>query len=347
MNDEDDNDRKYSSSTAIDESEEEEENEEVIASDEMKLHEKDEQSEHTTSSPTIDKKFIGIIDLRPNPEPESLIFMTETIQKDQTPIHSCATFPPVEMISSDNVDGDFSLDEMTMDQQAAASHTIGKVCSEIYLVISYDFDNGKTVLHRSLGGVKLMNFMDGLRKRWDDHDDIHANDRSRLDVLEPMTNLVIILVPSSISGTLSLLTCLPDGKREHDDLYQSSADDLSVVSKVVVDLKGHSNMNVSGAYSLLDRLKSYFAMGGDKYDAIDPFGKVEMLGIWETRQEESDHQDGKGMKEVVLKHYLKQNRNGFDGGVEHPPATEISEQQYRDIVNTAYSSAGGVGDIIF
>lgn len=348
MNDEDDNERKYSSSAANDESEGEEENEEGIDSDGRKRHELDEQSELTRSSSTISnchepEECIGIIDLRPNPESDSLIFMTVANKKtDQTTNIICATFPPVETTSSDSID-----DESIMNQQAAASHTIGTLSSTIYLVISYDFDNGKTALHRSFGGLKLMNFMDGLRTRWDDHNKIHENNHTRVDYLEPRTKLTIILVPSSTSGALSLLSCLPDGKANNDDLDQSSSKNLSVMSKVVVNLKDHTNLNVSGADYLCDRLKSYFAMGGDRYDAIDPFEKVEMLGVWETGQEGSDGHDSKGMKEVVLKHYSQQSSNYFDSGLGLPRAIGKSEQHYRNVVKGAFASAGGIGEMIF
>jgi len=346
VNDEDDSERNYSSSAANDESEGEEENEESIDSDGKKWHESYEQNEHTPSSSTISNRrepeeCIGIIDLRPNPEPDSLIFITVVNKKAHSTTNICATFPPVETTSSESTD-----DESIMNQQAAASHTIGTLASTVYLVISYDFDNGKTVLHRSFGGLKLMNFMDGLRTRWDDHNKIHEDNHTRVDDLEPRTKLAIILVPSSTSGALSLVSCLPDAKANNDDLDQSSSEDLSMMSKVVVKLKDHTKLNVSGADYLFDRLKSYFAMGGDRYDAIDPFEKVEMLGVWETGQEGSDGHDGKGMKEVVLKHYSQQNSTD-DGGFGLPRDTDRSEQNYRKIVKDAFASAGGIGEMIF
>jgi hypothetical protein len=53
-----------------------------------------------------------------------------------------------------------------MEQQAASSYCIGSLCSTVYLTIEYDFEGGKTVLHRSFGGVKVMAFVNGARSRW-------------------------------------------------------------------------------------------------------------------------------------------------------------------------------------
>ncbi|EJK77668.1 hypothetical protein THAOC_00484, partial [Thalassiosira oceanica] len=55
--------------------------------------------------------------------------------------------------------------EDALDEQSANSHCIGRACSTVCLLLSYDFEAGKTNLHRSFGGAKLMALVDGARSR--------------------------------------------------------------------------------------------------------------------------------------------------------------------------------------
>ena len=96
---------------------------------------------------------VGIIDLRPKLSSDKIYLVGNSCV-------SKAIFPTIEQNDDDS---DPIYDDSTFDDQAAAAHCIGSECSTVYLMISYDFANEKTVLHRAFGGTKLMSFVDGTR----------------------------------------------------------------------------------------------------------------------------------------------------------------------------------------
>ncbi|KAL9181645.1 hypothetical protein ACHAXT_010450 [Thalassiosira profunda] len=183
-------------------------------------------NEGRKSSPDM-QQLLGVIDLRPEPEPDIIHHYDHR-----------AVFPtPPQEEDENNI-------EEVMDQAAASSHTIGQLCSTVYLMIAYDFDNGKTVLHRTLGGAKLMAFVDGARSRRHEMGSTPA---------AKATKLVLVLVPSASSsapemdGTLSGLDPTKD-----------------------------EEWNPSGANFLVARLSEAFGLVGEEYETIEPFD-VEMI----------------------------------------------------------------------
>ncbi|KAL9180067.1 hypothetical protein ACHAXT_008037 [Thalassiosira profunda] len=181
----------------------------------------------TTDEPSPDMhQLAGVIDLRPEPEPDS-IFSGD--RRAVLPV-------PLQEEDESNI-------EEVMDQAAASSHTIGQLCSTVYLMIAYDFDSGKTVLHRTLGGAKLMAFVDGARSRR------HEMGASATTA----TKVVLVLFPSASSSAPEL-----DG------------------SLLVLDPTKDDEWNASGANFLVARLSETFALGGEEYETMDPF-KVDMI----------------------------------------------------------------------
>lgn len=134
---------------------------------------------------------IGIIDIRSQAECDCIILINRNEQKNtDVPFasHSSSAIAFPSFCNSNHIER--SPEEMEQNQAAAAALTIGSSCPTIYLLLTYDFNNGKTVLHRTLGGVKLMNMVDGIRIRFKDFIHDSANEMSSC------TKLILFLVPS-------------------------------------------------------------------------------------------------------------------------------------------------------
>ena len=113
----------------------------------------------------------GIIDQRPEPAELDSVLL---IQHNDIVQEALLNHTPY--CDSEN----FDIDE----EMAACSHTIGSICSTVYLLIEYDFIGGKTNLNRRFGGAKLLTFVDGVRSR----------------KTAVATKLVLVLFPSSCDG---------------------------------------------------------------------------------------------------------------------------------------------------
>jgi hypothetical protein len=180
---------------------------------------------------------VGVIDLRPKLVADRIYLIGNT---DVNTIHK-AMFPTIEQTEESNP----LYDDNAMDQQAAAAHCIGSVCSTVYLMILYDFEHDKTVLHRSFGGTKLMSFVDGTRKSW----------QSRGTKMK----LILLLLPTSTSS--------------ENTLQSSIITDKAIANAKMNDFTNDINYDtiLRGAKVLLERLRSCFEYGGDEFQNIDPF----------------------------------------------------------------------------
>ncbi len=215
-----------------------------------------------------------MIDLRPTPGPDGILLVRDGSARDGdggnegigSDVARRAIFPLAGRDES-------SADEAEMDRRAASSHSVGNVCSTVYLIIAYDFDNGKTMLHRSFGGAKLMAFVDGVRSRR--HREM--NDAATDEIgEEASTKLVLVFVPSSSSSAMTLLS----------NISSSS----TTPENNLLDLtKNNDKWDASGANFLVDRLSEAFALGGEVYRNMEPFA-VEMVGAFNVGQEKEQVQ---------------------------------------------------------
>lgn len=273
----------------------------------------------------INNQVVGVIDLRPTPEPDRIILNINgeaTIQQ--------SIFPTADEDESANIEDE-------MDVQAANTHSIGSVCSTIYLIISYDFENGKTVLHRNYGGAKLMSFIDGARSRT--HDDFLSSGRDA----NGTTKLVLLLVPSSSSAAIALLSNLSDTSKS------------IINNKVMLNLTNNdeADWDTSGAIFLVDRLSEAFTLGGDEYQNIAPFA-VEMVGVFDIAGQEemngdttdttdvSNDDSYTGMNEVALRHHAQSqclSENNEQSGTRTVDNT--SDECFKDLIAETYTVAGG------
>eukprot|EP00581_Thalassiosira_minuscula_P002283 CAMPEP_0183745870 /NCGR_PEP_ID=MMETSP0737-20130205/66464_1 /TAXON_ID=385413 /ORGANISM="Thalassiosira miniscula, Strain CCMP1093" /LENGTH=415 /DNA_ID=CAMNT_0025981549 /DNA_START=32 /DNA_END=1277 /DNA_ORIENTATION=- len=192
-------------------------------------------NDHIFASASDRQRLIGIIDLRPTPEADSIIFLPNKTgdedekQSDDASIDAIsdrqALFPSAVASSSQETISANEIEDM-MDQQAASSHSIGGLCSTVYLVIAYDFDNGKTDLHRLFGGAKLMAFVDGVRSRWHQQ---NMNSGGASPVGEEFaTKLVLVFVPASAKATATIFS--PESATSENILLPSESEpDLNYV----------------------------------------------------------------------------------------------------------------------
>lgn len=200
---------------------------------------------------TCSKDMIGIIDVRQDAEGDSIIFAR--VNSDGSVKFIDEAF--ISSITERNsriekiIDDSSSCDEIEQNQAAAAALTIGSSCSSIYLIMAYDFEDGKTVLHRTLGGIKLMNLVDGVRKRF--------NDSTTSKPL--LTKLVVFLVSKN-------------------DKVEASVE-ISNSNEFFSDTSQNSQWNSDGINFLVDRLKTYFELGGEDYKGLDPFSELEIVRV--------------------------------------------------------------------
>ena len=245
---------------------------------------------------------VGVIDLRPKLTSDRIYLID----------NSCvgkAIFPTIKQSEDDS---NPIHDESTFDDQAAAAHCIGSECSTVYLMISYDFANEKTVLHRAFGGTKLMSFVDGTRKSWEKR--------------QAKTKLIMILVPSSESSENQLQSFLSPihTKMETHDLTNSINDSAML----------------KGAKVLLERLCSCFEYGGEEFRDVDIFQDVKIVCIGRHLEEQND--DGR-LDHMVLTHQVK----GFSQ--QTMPLSTKGEvfDHFKTVITSSYKSASGNGDVNF
>ena len=174
----------------------------------------------------------GIIDLRPESADLDSVLLIQHTDIVQEALLNHTSYCDAE---------NFDIDE-EMDQQSACSHTIGSICSTVYLLIEYDFIGGKTNLNRRFGGAKLLTLVDGVRSR----------------ITAVATKLVLVLFPSSSLPVLS-----------HD----------WGTDRLVIDLTNSTDWETSnGADYLVSRLREAFSLGGEDYQNTDPFD-VKVISI--------------------------------------------------------------------
>ncbi|KAL7550042.1 hypothetical protein ACHAWF_013308, partial [Thalassiosira exigua] len=185
----------------------------------------------------LGRGLFGVIDLRPNPARDGIFLARETSPAgddeggSNLDVVGRALYPPA--YGREGSDGEETMtpeeEDAVMSQQAAISHTIGELCPSVYLIVAYDFDGGKTALHRSLGGAKLMSFVDGVRSR------MHQMGGAAVECSgdESATRLILILVPKSTSPKpLLLSTRLPSASTEKD----TSNETQRPLNRMVLDL---------------------------------------------------------------------------------------------------------------
>jgi hypothetical protein len=256
-------------------------------------------------SQTDDRLLIGVLDLRPTPDPDSIIIVLEGIAGDSS--------DAFEVVQRARFPGNSDI-ENEMDQQAASSHCIGNLCSTVYLAIEYDFDNGKTVLHRSLGGAKLMAFVDGARCRW--HGLSQTNKTDEGDA----TKLIILLVPSSTSRIKSL-TAL-----NHKASLNTCNPRLKTIS-LNLEATGDTDWDASGVAFLVGRLSEAFALGGQEFQKVEPFAI--QFGILDVGEEEEEAE----LSEIIARCIWRTRTS--------PPSVVCCSSEISD----AFQNAGGVGNV--
>ena len=200
-----------------------------------------------------------------------------------------------------------SYDDSEMDQQAAAAHCIGSLCNTVYLILSYDFEKEKTDLHRAFGGTKLMAFVDGTRKHWK----------------TTHTKTKVILLP------------LPSSRRSGNELqsYISNTDGKTIGETKMYDITKYvkDSTMLKGANVLLERLCSCFEYGGEEFQNVDPYD-VQIFSCDNSYDSELD---------AILKHQYK------DSIHIHAPTPLEKLESNEDLINSAYLSASGSGEITF
>jgi hypothetical protein len=246
-----------------------------------------------------------VLDLRPTPDPDSIIIVLEGIAGDSS--------DAFEVVQRARFPGNSDI-ENEMDQQAASSHCIGNLCSTVYLAIEYDFDNGKTVLHRSLGGAKLMAFVDGARCRW--HGLSQTNKTDEGDA----TKLIILLVPSSTSRIKSL-TAL-----NHKASLNTCNPRLKTIS-LNLEATGDTDWDASGVAFLVGRLSEAFALGGQEFQKVEPFAI--QFGILDVGEEEEEAE----LSEIIARCIWRTRTS--------PPSVVCCSSEISD----AFQNAGGVGNV--
>lgn len=258
-------------------------------------------------SDVSEKQLIGIIDLRQSPDPDSIILLQKNNSNQDTIAVNTSNI--VQFPTSELDDKHSNIDE-ELDQQAACSHSIGSLCSTVYLIIAYDYENGKTVLHRTFGGAKLMAFVNGVRSRW-----YNMNEAKQSCI---NTKLVLILVPSSEEQTMPFTT-----------------------TGNIIDLTNCKNdWDASGADFLVERLSEAFQLGGEEYKQVNPFIVQMIASVQRECGEDSDNY----ISEVVLRN-MSETEHG-DNCIQ----TSFIDTPYEEIqtmIKNAYKDAGGDGNIYF
>mmetsp|Transcript_26767 Transcript_26767/g.40467 ORF Transcript_26767/g.40467 Transcript_26767/m.40467 type:complete len:180 (+) Transcript_26767:1657-2196(+) len=178
-------------------------------------------------------------------------------------------------------------------------------------MISYDFANEKTVLHRAFGGTKLMSFVDGTRKSWETR-------RSR-------TKLIVLLVPSSTSSENQLKSFLSPIGTVADET------DMHDLTNIIKD-----NTMLKGAKVLLERLRSCFEYGGEEFHDVEIFEDAEFVCV-DSKLENSD--DNR-VDDMILNHHPCHQT------MSSSPKGEVFDH-FKKLIISSYKSASGSGDVNF
>ena len=285
-------------------------------------------------------QLIGIIDVRSKAEADYIILtraeneysrgdMKGSSQQNQMHLIDQAIFSSESLNANTYIesspDDTTTQEEEKQNQAAAAALTVGSSCNTVYLLLTYDFKEGKTVLERTLGGIKLMSMVDGVRRRW-----------SKSKSKNPQhTKIVILIIPSNTD------------KEEHKLLNVCKENDL------FQDLSTNTEWKSEGIQFLVDRLKTYFELGGDEYKGVNPFGDFDILYLNEIGQESlsavkenecknSKRSDANHMLGISKKHLSVKGDHiiGKDG--------QTSRDQFRTLIESDYQSFGGLkGSALF
>ena len=203
---------------------------------------------------TLGRCLVGVLDLRPEPTGDEIRTISHGSDEGGGPACDLIVSLPTSSLDGEEADdgGASPSDtggsiEDALDEQSANSHCIGRACSTVCLLLSYDFEAGKTNLHRTFGGAKLMALVDGARSRW------HESQRDGGG--GGVTRLVIFLHPANPGDS------------------QGGAGD--------VVLANNEEWNSSGAVFLVDRLVEAFALGGEAFEIDQPFN-VEFVKVSTT-----------------------------------------------------------------
>jgi hypothetical protein len=272
----------------------------------------------TVNKPSNDidnvSQLIGIIDVRSQAECDCIIltdrkqtsFNPDTVQLKHSATFSSSCISNLKSWTHDTS----TTEEVEQNQGAAAALTIGSSCSTIYLLLTYDFNNGKTVLHRTLGGIKLMNMVDGIRRRWKDS----AYKSSR-------TKLILLLVPSK-SYDKSILDC------------QSN--------KLFLDLTEDTKWKKEGLSYLIDRLNQYFELGGEEYKCVNPFDlDIVLLGETSDASDESISENiGTNSAIEIFKRHIELHSSGTSDASDED---FVDAKHFESIVGDRFASFGGLG----
>ena len=269
-----------------------------------------------------ERQLIGFIDVTSNAEADIILLIGsgKKIHKDSTGriLMDRAIFSVSSEYHEQSATGETTQEEIGQMKAAAAALTIGSTCQTIYLVLSYDFKDGKTVLHRTLGGIKLMNLIDGVRKRWNDSPEA------------PLTKLVLLLVPLSDvkSGAFSFLS---------PEISDQNFLDLS-----------QCGWKSKGIKFLIGRLKTYFELGGDDFKNVDPFEDLSVFLLGKSKEllHSGDdvgafgRSDANDVLETVRCHIQLHSANKVN-------AKQIDTKNFQTKVKNRYESFGGVGAPVF
>jgi len=259
--------------------------------------------------------MIGIIDVRQGAEGDSIIlahvnpdsgvkFIDEAVFSSITDRNS-----RIEKLIEDSS----SCDEIDQNQAAAAALTIGSSCTSVYLILTYDFKDGKTVLHRTLGGIKLMNLVDGIRKRW--------NDSTTSKPL--LTNLVIFLVPKN---------------DEVEALVENSN-----TNEMFSDISQNDQWKSDGINLLVDRLKTYFELGGEVYKGLDPFDELDIIHVNKAELASQRHLSDSEQScmsatlDIVKSHIQLKSKNGSKTNIAH-----TDKEPFQSTVKRRFELFGGI-----
>lgn len=259
---------------------------------------------------------VGVIDLRPKFVSDRIHFIGSSSTRrscDDNTIHM-AVFPTIGQ-SGEEGESNPSYNDSEMDQQAAAAHCIGSLCNTVYLILSYDFEKEKTDLHRAFGGTKLMAFVDGTRKHW--------------KTTHTKTKVILLLLPSSRRSETELQSYISTTTTDGKTIGETKMYDITKYVKDSTMLKG--------ANVLLERLCSCFEYGGDEFQNLDPYD-VKILCSAECSCDNSYDSEVDAM---ILKH---QHRESIHI---HSPTPLEKQESNEELINSAYRSASGSGEITF
>lgn len=253
---------------------------------------------------------VGVIDLRPKFFSDRIHLIGSNTRRscDGNTIHM-AVFPTIEQ--SEEKESNPSYDDSEMDQQAAAAHCIGSLCNTVYLILSYDFEKEKTDLHRAFGGTKLMAFVDGTRKHW--------------KTTSTKTKVILLLLPSSRRSENELQSFISTTTTDGKTIGETKMYDITKYVKDSTMLKG--------ANVLLERLCSCFEYGGEEFQNVDPYD-VQIFSC-------DNSYDSELLDAMILKHQHK------DSIHIHSPTPLEKLESNEDLINSAYLSASGSGEITF